>query len=218
MTTRRRFVALGVTAAAGAVAGCLDGDEPLEFEAEPAVPTDAALAETGFEEHAVEATSLRDVIGEPVDGIRATGWVGTYTKAIEFAGHSADAAAFASISMPGLQIGDSERNPIVSMDMKEAVDAFQGEFEGELEHLEDFRVQEDEAYELDVLGTPRSVEVLMATWEYADETIEVRIEVARFEHDGDVVVLAGSHPTALSPSAVEIDTLMASVEHPATIE
>lgn len=220
MITRRRLVGLGTVAALGATAGCLDaivGDGPMEFDADPVAPTDDALAETGFEGGTLESMSIEEVIdlgGERE--IRATMWLGAYTKEVDFEGYTAEAASFVAVSTPGLEVAGVERNPIVDADTEELIDAFDEEFGDELGSMNDVRL--DDRYDLRVLGESRTVDVLLATSEHAGAKIEFRLEVTRFEHDGDVLVLAGGHPTAVSSTEVELDALMASVEHPATIE
>ncbi|ARS88591.1 hypothetical protein B1756_01675 [Natrarchaeobaculum aegyptiacum] len=78
-------------------AGCLDfirGDGPLEFEAALATPSDDALAETGYEEAAIDGEEFDETVEFGVEReIHASFWLASYTKQASLEDLSPDADA-----------------------------------------------------------------------------------------------------------------------------
>lgn len=88
MRSRRAVLAAGMTGTVALSAGCLGfvlGDEPLEFAAARAEPTDDALSDAGYE----HVETRREDHDETVEAagatrsVRATYWHSTYEKTLE---------------------------------------------------------------------------------------------------------------------------------------
>lgn len=87
MRSRRSVLAAGATGTLALSAGCLGfvlGNEPLEFTAARAAPTDGALEETGYDEVESNHETLEERIEVGVSReVRASFWVGTYAKELD---------------------------------------------------------------------------------------------------------------------------------------
>lgn len=83
-SSRRGVLAGGATGVLALTAGCLDfvrGEGPLEFEAALAAPSDEALAETGYEEAAIDGEEFDETVEFGVEReVRASFWLASYTK------------------------------------------------------------------------------------------------------------------------------------------
>lgn len=217
MNSRRSFLAASATGALALSAGCLDaalGKAPFEFRAEPALPTDAALAETGYEEVEVESESFEETVDVGVErDVHASFWLGLYAKEIEVQEQSVEAATFAAISVPAMELFGSSANPLDDLDSEELVDAFADEIAGEYGELRD--VRHDGTVEVSILGDTRSVDRLLAEAEVDGQVVELVLTVAAFGHEDDLLVLVGAYPELLSEEGEDVETLMESVEHPA---
>ncbi|WP_254768775.1 DUF6517 family protein [Salinilacihabitans rarus] len=217
MNSRRSFLAAGATGALAFSAGCLDaafGEAPFEFQADPALPTDEALAETGYEEVEVRSESFEETVDVGVEReVHATFWLGLYVKTVEIQGRSVEAASFAAISVPAMELFGSSVNPLDDLDSQELVDAFADDFAGEFGELRD--VRHDGTVDVSILGESRSVDRLLAEAEVDGQVVELVLAVAAFGHEDDLIVLVGTYPELLSDETEQVETLMASVEHPA---
>ncbi len=214
----------------------ITGEEPLEFTAEPAAPSDESLESTGYEPAALEGEEIEEII--EVGGVErelvASFWSGTYTKELEASdveGESDDeidpeeieaaegeedsaavpSAQFVVISMPGMEIAGSNRNPFTEMKTEELLEEmFEDEADGDLEGLEQ---QESRTYS--VLEADRTVDVFEAKSETEDgEEASLTLYVTRFSNEEDIIVLFGGRPTDVEGEDDSIATLFESVDHP----
>lgn len=215
MTSRRTVLGLGATASVGLLAGCLDfvtGDEPLEFEAERAAPSDQALEETGFEVEKIEEEEIEEVVDVGVEReFRATFWVSAYSHELEIGGQETQGAAFTAVSIPGMEVLGSQQNPIADMDNEELLDEFRDEFPSDQGEISD--VSHRSSHEYEVLGADRDVDVFDAVAERSGQQYDVLIEMTNFEHEDDILVLVGVYPEDAADDP-PIGDLMRSTEHP----
>ena len=215
-TSRRRVLATGATGALALTAGCLDfalGNGPLEIEAERAAPSNAALAETDYEEYDIgqETIEERVEVASVERGVEATIKTASYTKEIEYRGYEDDGCFFAAVSIPDVSVAGRSFSPIDDMSNAELIAEFRGELEGgdsvdDLAHRESFG--------LEILGDGREVDVFEGETTYADERIDVELAMSSFAHEDDLLVLLGSYPAALAGESATVEELMESVEHP----
>ncbi|MFC4249046.1 DUF6517 family protein [Natribaculum luteum] len=216
MRSRRSLLAAGATGALALSAGCLGvvlGNEPLEFHASRVAPTEEVLSETGYEEHESTNETYREEVDVGVTReISASYWRSIYTKAVEIQGTAQEAATFAAVSVPGMDVLGTDYNPLSELDNEELLDQLREQIDGTYDGLRD--VRHDETIELEILGETRDVDRFLATTDLEGQEIEVAVLLAAFDHDGDLLVLLGGHPEMLPDEGVDLEVLMESIEHP----
>lgn len=235
MISRRSLLQAGATGALALSAGCLGfvtGEDALEFDAAKVLPTDDALAETGYEETEAKWERFEETISVGVErDVAASIWIAMYEKRVaipvdELEGTGAnvegvgdldvtiegEAATFAAISMPAMDVLGSTQNPLADMDTREVLEEFRGELETSYGRIRDIR--HDETVELDILDDRRDVERFVATVEIEGQEVELDLHVAVFAHEGDLLILLGGYPRVLPDEGTNVETLMESVEHP----
>lgn len=221
-TSRRAYLAAGATGGLALTAGCLDfvlGGGPLELEAERVAPSDATLAETGYEEYEVEQQRLDERIDVVVEReVRASIWSSIYSKGVEHGGHEFEGGFFAAISIPDFSVLGYSLNPIANMDNEELLEEFLEGLDGDYGSIDG--VTHQESFGLEILGEGREVDVFEAEADLeidadtGDDLVEVEIPVTSFGHDDDVLVLLGTHPAPLAAESANAELLMESVDHP----
>lgn len=215
MTTRRSVLAAGATGTLALSTGCLGFvlGEPLEFEASKVLPTDAALAETGYEHHDSGWERIEETVSVGVEReIHASLWNAVYSKEVSIQGQRQEAAMFAAVSLPAMEVAGSVQNPLDDMDNREILDEVRGQLEGNYGNLRDIR--HHERIVVRILDADRSVDVFAATADLEGEEMEIRLPLTTFSHEDDLLVLVGGYPRLLSDEGVNIEVLMESVEHP----
>ncbi|MFC7238610.1 DUF6517 family protein [Saliphagus sp. GCM10025317] len=214
MINRRSVLAGAGTGVLAATAGCLDfllGNEPLEYTAEPVLPTEATLESTGYAEYqsgwqrVTEEAAGREIV--------ASAWSVAYTNEVTIQEQSRDAAVFAAVSMPKMSVGGKAMNPLADMDTDELLEELGGELESEFDGLADPQPT-GESFALGILGANRTVDEFASEAQFEDEHLEITLWVTKFTHDDDLIVLIGGFPTQLPDEGVYIEDLMRSVEHP----
>jgi hypothetical protein len=73
-------------------------------------------------------------------------------------------------------------------------------------------VQFEENRTVQSLGESRELGVFSGTTEMSGREVDVRIHIANFEHEGDVLIAVGVHPTRIDERE-NIDELMGGIEH-----
>jgi len=214
--SRREVLAGGATVGLVLTAGCLDfvrGDGPLEFDAERVAPSDSALDATEYEEQSVDSEMIEETIDVGVEReVRASFWVSTYTKDVEFQGEQREAGLFAAVSLPAMSVLGQSFNPLDELSSEELLEEFLSEADGEYDAVGDLDLEE--SFALEILGDDRLCEVFVGETEIDGEPIEITISLSSFEHEDDLIVLLGSYPDLLADEGPNIEELMESVEHP----
>lgn len=214
--SRRRILAAGATGALALTAGCLDvvlGNGPLEIAADRAAPTDAALSDTGYEEYEIEQRTIEESVDVGVErDVEATIQSSSYAKEIEYRGREEKGCFFAAVSIPDVSVAGRSFNPVGELSNEELLAKFRDELEGEFDSIDD--LSHRESFGLEILGDGRAVDVFEGETTYADERIAVDVAVASFAHEGDLLVVVGTHPAALAGESANVEELMESVEHP----
>ncbi|AHF99520.1 hypothetical protein HALLA_12695 [Halostagnicola larsenii XH-48] len=216
-SSRRAFLAAGVTGSLALSAGCLDfvtGDGPLEFSSDRVAPTDSALEETGFDEMSVEEETFEETVEAGVEReVKANFWLSSYAKALEIQGQSEEATAFVAVSTPDMSVAGRSFNPIDGMDSEELLDEFRGQIENGDTDIQD--IKHEETFSVSILDESRDIDLLRGQTEYRGEAIDIELVVASFAHEGDYLVLAGMYPEMFQDEGVNVEMLLESVEHPA---
>ncbi|WP_254767966.1 DUF6517 family protein [Salinilacihabitans rarus] len=212
---RRRFVAGLVAAGVGATAGCLD---PLlagatSREATPATVSAAAAAETGY----VHDETRTEVDEEEVGGetVELTSHVAEYVRPVDLAGGTeVVAGGFAAIASPQVSIAGEEFNPVGEMDTRELTGFVRKRYA-------DLSIGDSiGGRTVETLGTSVEVETFAGEATFDEdapvenlETLDVRLDVARFEHGGDHLVVGGVYPEMLPGEQARVTTLIEGLEH-----
>lgn len=217
--SRRSLLAAGATGTIALTAGCIDvvlGNEPLAFDSDAVRPTDDALEETGYAEDDVgERTIDRSVElpGGVERRVEASISTAVYSKAVEYQGEKRDGAAFAAVSIPGMEVAGRSLNPLDDLSNEELIDRFLSEFDGGQGNISN--IQHRETFGLGILGGDREVDRFLGESELGGEPIDVEIKLTSFDHEGDLLVLLGTYPKLLTEESANAEVLLESVEHPA---
>lgn len=214
--TRRELLAgLGTGAAAG-LAGCsgqLTADGAA-FGAAEATLSASARGDTGYEHHRTEPFTVTREFGRfgLSRGVEVTNVVSEYDRAVEvgFLGARVQAAVFATLSTPKVNILGRSFNPVADMSTVEIAALIQERYE----NVED--VREDGTFEAPVGGRATTVSRFAATGRLVDPglSVEVFLYVSEaVEYGEDFVVTLAVHPRALGARRGVVETLMAGVEH-----
>lgn len=215
--TRRRALAVGGTLGIAGLAGCtalefVTGGDPVEFAAEAATVSDAALEETGYESQGVSD----DVITREVEAagqtreVEVTNRIAEYDRGVDVLGERFRAAVFSVLSTPQVEVLERTFNPIAEMDTDDLVEMLQSRYEG-MSGIE--RVSE---YTTDVVGSETEVVEYEAESELADggPTVDLTLHVTEpIEVGGDFVVCLGGYPQVISDGD-GVRRLLNGVEHP----
>ncbi len=129
--SRRSLLAAGATGTIALTAGCLGfvlGNEPLEFAADRVAPTDEMVAETGYEERAVEQRTMErsEGIGGIERDFEASLWTSSYSKSVDYMGQTREGSVFTAVSVPGMEVAGQSVNPLDEMSNEELLEEFLG--------------------------------------------------------------------------------------------
>jgi hypothetical protein len=116
-------------------------------------------------------------------------------------------ALFGLFATPQIEIADQTFNPIDELSTEELLSQFQSQYEG---LTVDEKVGETTVR---TLGTDATVQQYDGSVSMEGRQIDVRLHVARFEHDGDFVVAVESYPQRLNGEGKTVRSLIAGVEH-----
>ncbi|WP_254809964.1 DUF6517 family protein [Natronosalvus amylolyticus] len=214
MMDRRTALAAGCTGLVSATAGCIGfvlGDESLEYIAEPILPSEPALERTGYELSDQGWLGIGETIGER--DIGAAAWSGTYTNDVTIQGQSQEAAIFACLSMPKIEVAGSPINPFADMTPRELLEEFGDEVDSEFDDIAQPQPTGD-SFSLPMLGEARIIEEFISETRIQGEPIELLLWITTFTHRDDVIIVFGGFPRQLADEGVLIEDLMESVEHP----
>jgi hypothetical protein len=212
--TRRRALAAGGVALAG-LAGCTALDvatgDTAEFTAGTATVADATLDGSGYELNEVtENTQTRefDVAGSTRE-VRVTSRIAEYDKAVELLGERYQAAVFAALATPRVDVLGRAFNPVVELDDEERARLIVDRYEG-VSNLE-----RGSEYSTDVLGIDASVTVYTADGEIAGTGVSVELEfhvAEAVEAGDDYVVPLAAYPTSFGDGE-NVRRMLNGIEH-----
>lgn len=215
MTTRRGALAGGAAVALALSAGCLGfvrGRDALEFGAGRVVASDDVLSDAGYEQLQSDQHAHEETVDVGVEReVRATYWVSVYAKEMEVLGVRREAATFAAVSSPALEVFGRSLNPLMEKDRKELLAEIEARFENSYGELRDLR--REETIHLPILGEARDVDRFVGTTTVAGDDVDLVFLLTTFEYEDDYVVLLGGHPEPLPDEGVNIELLMESVEY-----
>ena len=214
VTRRRALAAAGGTALVG-LAGCTALDiatgGPAAFASGTATVGDAALSETGYELNEVtedEQTREFDAAGSTRE-VRVTSRIAEYDKAVEILGERYQAAVFAALATPRVEVLGRAFNPIADLSTDERAALIADRYES-VSGLE-----RGSEYTTDILGTDAEVVVYAADGEIEGTGASVELEF----HVGEPVEAGADYvlPLAAFPASFgdgeNVRSMMNGIEH-----
>lgn len=192
---RRQLIAGVGTALTASAAGCLGvitGEEPAEFEAEPAGVSQSALDETGYESEGVEKVVIERTVeaaGQTRDVV-VTNYQAKYEKTIDLGPLGEHRwAVFTALTSPQVNVLGQEFNPIEDMSTKELAQRVQEQYDG----IEDIDHQADD--EVTIQGETTTQSTFTARATLAGQTVDIFLLVTEaVELGDDFVVTVGAYP------------------------
>ncbi|WP_435094002.1 DUF6517 family protein [Halorubrum sp. N11] len=219
---RRGLLAAIAASTSVAVAGCAGGENgSYEFDAEPASVPPSAASEAGYvgeEPQSFPFEQEFDVAG--VDArLSATTWVAGYEN-------SGNGSALLVASTPNATVGGQPINPLVGVDNTKLIRrllkqvnqrGIGGGIDIDTSDLEakgtETRTILGSETEISILETTIDAEVDTGDGQSGSvEDVPVYLYVGTVQHNEDVIVLVGVHPTAVDASE-SVLSLMEQVEH-----
>ena len=211
---RRALAAAGGVALAG-LAGCTALDvatgEPAEFTAGTATVADATLSESGYELNDVsDRTVAREFeVGGQTREVRVTNTIAEYDKAVELFGQRYQAAVFAAVTTPQVQVLGQALNPIAEMGTRDRAELILSRYEnvGNLERGSE--------YSTTVLGADAEVVVYTAEGEIegTGASTELELHIGEPVAAGDDFVLPlAAYPASFSDGE-NVRQMMNGIEH-----
>ncbi|RLM71572.1 hypothetical protein DVK05_00295 [Halorubrum sp. Atlit-8R] len=214
--TRRRALAAGGAVGLASLAGCTafevaTGEGPAEFAAGTATVADATLSESGYELNEVsEETLSREVeaAGQTRE-VRVTNTVAEYDKAVELFGERYQAAVFAAVTTPQIEVLGEALNPIAEFSTRERAELILSRFEGVGD------LERGSEYSTEVLGSDAGVVVYTADAEIEGTGVTTELELHIGEPVGvgsDFVLPLAAYPSAFSDGE-NVRRMMNGIEH-----
>lgn len=204
-----RLLATMSTLALVVSAGCATPDR---FSASPAVVGDETLEATGYtlagEERIVETRTV-----STGDNVTVVSYARSYRKNVTIDGETRPAAVLSVLSTPSINFAGAQRNPVGTESPRELLDRARGRLEDRIEGTVG-TFERTGNNSVTVLGEDTTAAVFETTVSRDDRQVNVTLELARVEHDGDFVVVAILYPTADGPAEANVSTMFAGIEHP----
>lgn len=211
MHLRQSLVALVVVLAA-VTAGCgfLTGQDSLSFSAEPATVGDDVQSETGYEEQAVESSTVTrnfSAAGQTRQ-VEVTNQQARYERAVDLGPlGSQRAAVFVTFTSPEVEAVGQTFNPVSDMSTREILQQFESQYEGLSvgDHVENRSVT--------ALGASRMLEKYEGAATIGGSEVDVYVHATKFQHGDDYVVAVGIYPQQLDGEEENVVALVEGIEH-----
>ena len=213
--TRRRALAAGGALSLASLAGCTALDvatgETAEFTAGTATVSDTTLSESGYELNEVsdEVISREVEVGGQTREVRVTNTVAEYDKAVELFGERYQAAVFAAVTTPQIEVLGRALNPIAELSTRERADLILSRYEGVGD------LERGSEYSTEVLGSDAGVVVYTADGEIEGTGASTELELHIGEPVGaedDFVLPLAAYPAAFSDGE-NVRRMMNGLEH-----
>ena len=213
---RRRPLLAVVLVAVVLLSGCsaLLGDDPLRYTATEAALCGSTAAETGY---VVDDSGWRNVTREvEVAGSSRTMYVENYLNGyvhevpVENGSGTEPAGGVAVLSTPQATVAGQPLNPVGSLSARRLVEEYSDVLDqyGDVEGLE-----ETGSYDVRTLETETTVTAFAARGRRDDESVPVRVHVARVAHAGDYVVVGAVHERGDADERRRVERLFGCIGH-----
>jgi|GEM_PF-192200 len=214
--TRRHVLAAGVTAGTGVVAGCTNVVED-SLSSTAATVSGAALAETGYDERAVDELVVRRTVGRfgIERSLEARNWYAEYDRAIPLEALGlmrVQAAVVAVLTTPQIAVLGKTFNPVGDFSTNELVALIQSRYD----RLEDVQSVGEES--ISILGTETTIARYEARARLISERSRLDVDLQVSEpvaHGDDFVLCIAVSPQAggLETESDTVRTMFTSLEH-----
>lgn len=211
--TRRRLLHATGGLLAVATAGCtgLLGDEPVSFEADPAIVPADVRDDTGYSLHdqtTDTVTRTYSVAGQERT-VEVTNHIAEYDRAIQLGGMRFQAAVFTVLSTPQIDVLGRSFNPVRDMSNRELARELQHQYE----EVSDISFRDE--YTIPILDSQTTVGRYDANARLAGSADSLTVDIVLHVSDpieaaDEFVVCVGGYPTQID-DADAIMTLMQSV-------
>ncbi|WP_408960094.1 DUF6517 family protein [Natrinema sp. 74] len=214
--SRRRLLATGAAAGTALTAGCT-GLLRDTLSSTQATVSQAALDETGYDEHTVEAVTIERTVGR--FGIERTieveNWYAEYDRAVSLDAlglRRVQGAVVAVLTTPQISFLGKTFNPVGEYSTDELVELIQNRYD----RLENVQAVSEES--ISILGT----ETTLARYEAnarlttAGTSLDVYLQLSEpVAHGEDFVVCVAVYPQVigLETESESVRTMLASLEH-----
>ncbi|WP_435074775.1 DUF6517 family protein [Halorubrum sp. HHNYT27] len=195
--TRRRALAAGGAVGLAGLAGCTALDlatgDTVEFTAGTATVADATLAESGYELNEVtEDVQTREFeVAGSTQEVEVTSRIAEYDKAVEILGERYQAAVFAVLTTPRVEVLGQAFNPVGELDDNERAQLIVDRYEGVSD------LERGSEYSTEILDTDAGVVVYSADGEIEGTGVSVELEfhvAEAIEVGSDYVVPLAAYP------------------------
>jgi hypothetical protein len=214
-TTRRGVLGLAGAVGLAGLGGCTALDvatgEPAEFSSGTATVADGTLAETGYELNDVsEETLTREVeVAGSTREVRVTNTTAEYDKAVELLGERYQAAVFAAVATPQVEVLGRSFNPIADLSPDERAALIAERYEGVSD------LERGSEYTTDVLGSDADVVVYAADGEIEGTGVSLTLELhvgSPVEAGDDYVLPLAAYPESFGDGE-NVRSMMNGLEH-----
>jgi len=208
----RQYAGVIAVACLTVLAGCgfLAGSEALAFSASPALPSDEALAETGYEQETVDrqvVTRNFSAAGQ-TRTVEVTNRLAQYERGVDLGPlGSQRAAVFVTFTSPEVSVGGRTFNPISEMSEREILQQFESQYSG-LSVGEEVGSQD-----VSTLGQSTELRRYEGSAGLAGSEVDVYVHATKFQHEGDYIVAVGIYPQRLDGESGNVATLLERLEH-----
>ncbi|MEF8839671.1 MAG: DUF6517 family protein [Haloarculaceae archaeon] len=212
---RRTFLAGSAVALAAGTAGCgfILGDEPLEFEAEPASVAESTAGDAGYELQGINEETLEQTFEAAGESrtVTVTNRMAEYEKRVDLGPLGEHRAAiFTALSTPAVSILDESFNPVAKLSTADLAERIQSRFEqiGQLER--------DDQSAVTIFGTETTQTRFTGQARLAaGQEVDIYLHLSEaVEHEADLVIGIGAYPQRLPGQASSVLAMMEGIEHP----
>jgi hypothetical protein len=191
----------------GGCVGLVDGDG-LAFESTPADVSDATLVDAGYDRLDTRAVSINRTV--PVEGsntsVELTNWVSSYEKSVQIPGASATPASGAMflITTPAVTVAGTSLNPVAEFS-NEALVRFVFEYaNSQLAAGSAGEVTTVSERPVSLLNQSVALNKFRTSVQMGGQGVDVTIQMAKVEHEGDIVIFVTLYPQALDASEDDV--------------
>lgn len=190
--------------------GFLTGSEALSFSAQDATAAQSALDETGYEQtrsESVQATRNFTVAGQ-TRTVSLTNEVNSYTRTADLGPlGEQDAAQVTMYATPAVKIAGQTLNPVGDWSTRRVARELTRNVKG----ISDLTFENNRT--LRVAGAKRTVSKFSGQAKVGGTSVDVYLDVAKFRHGSDFVVVVAVYPQQLAGEEGRVNTVVTSLEH-----
>lgn len=191
--------------------GCsqLLSEGPLSYQAESVSISDTALSKTGYEK--VETRTYNRTRNFTIAGeerrVHVKGYAVQYGRNVSVNAASGTLARVGVLSSPKIDIANKTFNPLDDLSNKRLVKRISRRYD-ELGNVEKVGQRS-----VTILNESRTVTRFEGTVSHQGTTVDVYIEVTKFSHGDDYLVVSAVYPRQLDGERARVNTMFRNVVH-----